>query len=383
MMIKKRTYKRNVERGKWKENTLAKGIVLLAIISLSSFLFPLSTIRAQVSVEASVDRIEMLVGQQAHVTLKAVVKENSKVEFPKFKPSEYVTPGVEVLSGQSMDDKALDNGCVEKAMVYTLTSFDDTLYYLPPFTVKVDGKPYQSKSLALKVLTIEVDTTHVEQFFGPKDVQDNPFLWSDWSLSFWLSVLLLILLALVYYLYIRMRDNKPIITHIRIVKKLLPHQKAMKEIEQIKADKMVSSENPREYYTKLTDTLRKYIEERYGFSAMEMTSSEIIEKLTATQDQKALDELRQLFTTADLVKFAKYSTLINENDKNLVSAIEFINQTKLENVPTEEVVKPQLSAEDVRSQKMRRTLKGIIFVLIVCCVALLCYVIYNVYQQIS
>ena len=52
---------------------------------------------------------------------------------------------------------------------------------------------------------------------------------------------------------------------------------------------MVSSENPKEYYTKLTDTLRKYIEERYGFSAMEMTSSEIIEKLTATQDQKALD----------------------------------------------------------------------------------------------
>lgn len=354
--------------------------VLLVLFTIHYSLF---TSFAQVSVEASVDRIEMLVGQQAHVTLKAVVKENSKVEFPKFKPSEFVTPGVEVLDGQSLDDKEMDNGCVEKAMVYTLTSFDDTLYYLPPLTVKVDGKPYQSKSLALKVLTIEVDTTHVEQFFGPKDVQDNPFLWSDWSLSFWLSVLLLILMAIVYYLYIRMRDNKPIITHIRIVKKLLPHQKAMKEIEQIKADKMVSSENPKEYYTKLTDTLRKYIEERYGFSAMEMTSSEIIEKLTATQDQKALDELRQLFTTADLVKFAKYSTLINENDKNLVNAIEFINQTKLENVPTEEVVKPQLSDEDVRSQKMHRTLKGIIMVLIICCVALLCYVIYTVYQQIN
>jgi hypothetical protein len=116
---------------------------------------------------------------------------------------------------------------------------------------------------------------------------------------------------------------------------------------------------------------------------MEMTSSEIIEKLTATQDQKALAELRQLFTTADLVKFAKYSTLINENDMNLVNAIEFINQTKLENVPTEEVVKPQLSEADVRSQKMRRTLKGVITVLIICCAALLCYVVYTVYQQIN
>ena len=250
-------------------------------------------------------------------------------------------------------------------------------------TVKVDGKPYQTKSLALKVLTIEVDTTHVEQFFPPKGVQENPFLWSDWSLIFWLSVLLLIISAITYYLYVRLRDNKPIITHIRIVKKLLPHQKAMKEIEQIKADKMVTSENPKEYYTKLTDTLRKYIEERYGFNAMEMTSSEIIGKLMATQDQKSLDELRHLFTTADLVKFAKYSTLINENDMNLVSAIDFINQTKLENVPTEETIKPQLSEEDQHSVKTRRLLKMFISALLVISVALLVYVVWSIIELIK
>jgi hypothetical protein len=343
---------------------------------------PLS-LSAQVSVEASIDNIEMLVGQQAHVTLKAVSKENSKVEFPTFQPSQYVTPGVEVLNCQPQEDKEADNGFVEKSMVYTLTSFDDTLYYIPPLTVKVDGKPYKTKSLALKVLTIEVDTTHVDQFFPPKGVQENPFLWSDWSSIFWFSVLLLILSALTYYLYVRLRDNKPIITHIRIVKRLLPHQKAMKEIEQIKADKMVTSENPKEYYTKLTDTLRKYIEERYGFNAMEMTSSEIIEKLMATQDQKSLDELRHLFTTADLVKFAKYSTLINENDINLVNAIDFINQTKLDNVPTEETVKPQLSEEDQRSVKTRRLLKIFITALLVVSVVLLVYVVYSTYQLIN
>jgi hypothetical protein len=332
------------------------------------------------SVEASIDQIEMLVGEQAHVMLKAVAKENAKVEFPQFKPMEYVTPGVEVLACQPQDDKESDNGFVERSMIYTLTSFDDTLYYIPPLTVKIDGKPYQSKSLALKVLTIEVDTAHAEKFFPPKGVQDNPFLWSEWSLIFWLSVLLLIISAITYYLYVRLRDNKPIISHIRIVKKLLPHQKAMKEIEQIKADKMVSAENSKEYYTKLTDTLRKYIEERYGFSAMEMTSSEIIEKLMATQDQKALDELRELFTTADLVKFAKYSTLINENDKNLVSAIDFINQTKLENVPTEETIKPQLSEEDQRSMKMRRVLKTVITALLIAIALLLVYVVYATYQ---
>ena len=335
---------------------------------------------AQVSVEAVIDSIQIFVGQQAHVTLTATAKENAKVEFPQFKPMEYITPGVEVLDRQELEQQPQDNGFVSRTMVYTMTSFDDTLYYIPPMTVKIDGKPYKSKSLALKVLTIEVDTLHAEQFFGPKDVQDNPFQWSDWEGPFWLSVLMLVLLAVAYYLYLRLRDNKPIISHIRIVKRLLPHQKAMKEIEQIKADKMVSSENSKEYYTKLTDTLRKYIVERYGFNAMEMTSSEIIERLMASQDQKALDELRQLFTTADLVKFAKYSTLINENDANLVNAIDFINQTKLENVPVEETIKPQLSEEDQRSQKTRRVLKYFITAIAVVCMALFGYVVYTLYM---
>ena len=351
----------------------------LSIILTASVLAAL----AQVSVEAEIDSIQIFVGQQAHVTLTATAKENAKVEFPQFKPTEYITPGVEVLDRQELEQQPQDNGFVSRSMVYTMTSFDDTLYYLPPMTVKIDGKPYKSKSLALKVLTFEVDTLHADQFFGPKDVQDNPFQWSDWSLPFWLSVVMLVLLAITYYLYLRLRDNKPIISHIRIVKRLLPHQKAMKEIEQIKADKMVSSENSKEYYTKLTDTLRKYIEERYGFNAMEMTSSEIIEKLMASQDQKALNELRQLFTTADLVKFAKYSTLINENDANLVNAIDFINQTKLENVPVEETVKPQLSEEDQRSQKTRRVLKSVITAMAVICLSLFAYVVYILYMLLN
>ena len=350
--------------------------ILFLIILVTSAL----GLHAQVSVEAMIDSIQILVGQQAHVTLTAVAKENSKVEFPQFKPTQMITPGVEVLGSQELESQQEDNGFVTRATVYTLTSFDDTLYYLPPMTVKIDGKPYKSKSLALKVLTIDVDTTNVDQFFGPKDVQDDPFQWSDWSLTFWLSVLMLVLLAICYYLYLRMRDNKPIITHIRIVKKLLPHQKAMQQIEQIKAEKMVTAEDSKEYYTRLTDTIRKYIEERYGFSAMEMTSSEIIAKLMETQDEGALSELRHLFLTADLVKFAKYSTLINENDMNLVNAIDFINQTKLENEPVEETVKPQLSEEDQRSQKARRLLKTIIIAISVVCLALFGYVVFTLYQ---
>ena len=305
------------------------------------------------------------------MTLTVQTADDAKVDWPTFQPRQMLVPGVEVLNTQRTSDHT---------MVITLTSFDGNLYHLPPFKVKINGKEQQSADLALKVVEIEVDTTQLNKFFPPKDVQDNPFLWSDWSLSFWLSVLLLVLIALCGYLYLRLRDNKPVISHIKIVKRLLPHQKAMKEIEQIKADRMVASENAKEYYTKLTDTLRKYIEERYGFSAMEMTSSEIIERLTAAGDQQSLDELRQLFTTADLVKFAKYSTMINENDANLVSAIDFINQTKLENQPVEEVQKPVLSEADQRSQKERRVLKIVIWGIVSVAVLLFCYIVYSVYR---
>lgn len=341
--------------------------ISIIILLIASYLSAV----AQVSVKAEVDAVQMLIGQQVHLTLSVEAPAQARVEFPSFEPQQMITPGVEVLHTQHLDSHT---------SIYTLTSFDGKLYYLPPMTIKVDNKPYQTKSLALKVIEMEVDTTHMEQFFGPEDVQDNPFSWSEWRTPFLYSIVGLLLAALAFYLYVRLRDNKPIIAHIRIVKRLLPHQKAMREIEEIKASKMVSSENQKEYYTRLTDTLRKYIEERYGFSAMEMTSSEIIERLTASQDQHSLDELSQLFQTADLVKFAKYSTLINENDMNLVNAIDFINQTKIETQLTEDTVKPQLTAEQVRSQKTRRLLKILIGAISVVCFLLLAYAVYEAVQ---
>ena len=45
-----------------------------------------------------------------------------------------------------------------------------------------------------------------------------------------------------------------------------------------------------------------------------MTSTEIIDKLLEMKDKEAISDLRELFQTADLVKFAKHNPLMNEND---------------------------------------------------------------------
>ena len=194
---------------------------------------------AQVSVEAKIDSLEMVIGQQTDVTVTVTAKEGDQVEFPNFKPLQQIIPGVEIVESGPMTTSGKSDGSCLFQRNNTLTSFDGKLYYLPPFAVKVNGKEYKSKSLALKVLEIEVDTTNVDKFFGPKDVQDNPFSWQEWSVIFWLSLIMLAMISITYYLYLRLRDNKPIVAKIRIIKRLLPHQKAMKEIEAIKADKMV------------------------------------------------------------------------------------------------------------------------------------------------
>lgn len=354
--------------------------LLITTLTVLCLLAPqaLCTAAAKVSVEARIDSMEILIGQQVGVTVTVTTDKAAKVSFPVYKPLDLVTPGVEVIGMSAPVTRQIERG-MAYSCVYTLTSFDENLYYLPPFEVRVDTTAYQTKSLALKVLTVEVDTLNADKFFGPKDVQDNPFQWSEWSLVFWLSVLMLVLMAVTYYLYLCLRDNKPVISSLKIVKQLLPHQKALKSIEQIKAGRMTASENQKEYYTRLTETLRKYIEERYGFYAMEMTSAEIIERLSQVQDKSAIEELRDLFRTADLVKFAKYSALLGENDKNLVSAIEFINSTKIETMPTPPA-KPKLTQEETRSMEKRRTLKAAVIALTAVIVLVLIYIVYKTSQ---
>ena len=349
------------------------------IIFIISLIACVLSVSAQVYVESKIDSIEILIGEQTSVALSVTAKKGAKVKMPVYEPSQYITPGVEVLAHSDADTSQLDNGLLKITKRYTLTSFDENLYYLPPMTVNVDGKNYKSKSLALKVLTVPVDTLHPEKFYPPKGVQSNPFLWSDWEQAFWLSVVFVLICVLTYYLWTRLKENKPVIAKVRIIKKLPPHQKALKEIEHIKENKMSVSEDQKTYYTLLTDVLRKYIKARFGFNAMEMTSSEIISRLQQEEDRKMIDELNELFMTADLVKFAKYSTLINENDANLVNAIEFINTTKLENQPTVERVEPNLTEADKQNIRSRSVLKGSIIVLLIAGAALFVFVMYQVY----
>ena len=301
-----------------------RNIILIALLALLS----VGKAAAQsVTVEAKIDSLQILIGEQAKVQLQVAMDAKQRAIFPAY--TDTLVRGVEIIETVKPDTQFLnDRQRMLITQEYIITSFDSALYYLPPMPVTVDDKVYKSKALALKVYSMPVDTLHPDQFFA----------WEDWYGLIACSFLALPLLGLLIYLIIRIRDNKPIIRKIKVEPKLPPHQAAMKEIERIKTEKIWQKGQSKEYYTELTDTLRTYIKNRFGFNALEMTSSEIIDQLLELNDKEAISDLKLLFQTADLVKFAKHDPQMNENDANLINAIDFINETKQ---PEEENQKPQ------------------------------------------
>jgi len=340
----------------------------LYLIILTAVLAALPLRAQNVTVDASIDSLQILIGEQAHIKLEVSMDAGQRAEFPQYKDT--LVTGIELVEQAKPDTQLLNNG---KRMLitrqYTVTSWDSALYYLPPIPVKVGNETYLSNALALAVYTMPVDTLHPDQFFGPKGVMKPDFVWSDWYLFIFCCLALIPLALLLVYLVKRIRDNQPIIRKVKVEPKLPPHEKALQEMNRIKSERVWQAGETKEYYTQLTEVIRNYIRERFGFNAMEMTSDEIIEHLLTEKDEAAIAELRQLFATADLVKFAKFNPMMNENDANLITAVKFVNDTKEEADPN---AKPEPTEITIVEKRPLRTkvLLGVGIALIVVALAL-------------
>lgn len=356
---------------------MRKNIFLIVLLMLISG----RAIAQSVTVEAKIDSLQILIGEQAKIQLQVAMDAKQRAIFPVY--GDTLIHGVEIVDIAKPDTQYLnDRQRLLITQEYTVTSFDSALYYLPPMSVMVDNKEYKSKSLALKVYSIPVDTLHADQFFGQKTVMKAPFVWKDWYGVIICSLLSILLVALLVYLVIRIRDNKPIIRKVKVEPKLPPHQLAMQEIERIKGEKIWQKGLSKEYYTELTDAIRTYIRDRFGFNALEMTSSEIIDKLMEIRDKEGITDLKYLFQTADLVKFAKHDPQMNENDANLINAIDFINETKLIEEENKKPEPTEITIIEKRSLRMKMLLIGGVVCISIALVGALIYIgvqLYNLF----
>ena len=357
-----------------------KFIYFLFCVSL--FLLPGHMSAQNVTVDAQIDSVQRLIGQQAKIKIEVTANSDSRIVMPTF--DKEIVEGVEIVHKAEPDTLYLnDRKRMEITDVYTVTSFDSALYMIPAFEILVDGDPYYTRELALAVYMMPIDTTNLDSFFGPKDIWHTSLMWDDCKESFWLFIAFVLFVSAFVWVLVRYLNNKPIIRIVKVTPKLPPHVVALNEIERIKGDdKWRVAGHSKEYYTELTDTIRAYMNERFGFNAMEMTTSEIVENLMRVSDKDTIKELEELLVMADLVKFAKFEPPMNENDRNMVSAIEFVNKTKATDVeenpqPTEKKI------VNKRSARSKRILLASVVLLALAATALLVALIMELYYLLA
>ena len=365
-----------------------KNKLILFLSILFSVIFCGGAEAQNVTVNAEIDSVQRLIGEQAKITLEVTANSGSNIIMPTF--DKEIVEGLEIIHKSQPDTQYLNGRKrIEIKEIYTVTSFDSSLYVIPPFEVMIDSVPHFSKELALAVYMMPVDTLNPDAFFGPKDIWRTSLTWDDYDDVFWLFLGFIVMGAAFAWVLIRYLNNKPIIRIVKIKPKQPAHVVALNKIEQMKGDeRWRASGCSKEFYTELTDAVREYLSERFGFNAMEMTTAEIIENLLVAEHilkesgDDTVKELESVLVMADLVKFAKLEPPMNENDRNMLCAIEFVNKTKL---PESEIA-AQPTEKKVVNYRSRRTKMLLLFsvvLLSIVAIALLVLCIRELYYLIA
>jgi hypothetical protein len=307
----------------------------------------------QVTVKASIDSTHILIGDQLKLLLEVEKPKDLNVQFPQV-PDTFSTK-VEVVNRSKIDTIKLDDKTRQRlTQTLFITSFDSGKHQIPQFYFRMkNGQVLDStatRELMFQVHTMKIDTTK-----GPIDIKTvygAPVTLKE-VMPYILGVILIGALIFFIFYYIRWKKkNKPLFA--KPEKPAEPaHIIALRELDRIKVQKLWQQEKIKQYYSEVSDTIRTYILNRFEIPAMEQTSSETISTFKFRKDlvdDKTLDQLQHILSLADLVKFAKYSPLPDDNNLALMNAYFFVNQTKKEEVKTPEKPKDGPDEEVVVAQ---------------------------------
>jgi len=275
----------------------------------------------------------MLIGDQIAWTINLQIAEGEEfyVEKPELEPA----PGVETIKPMAFDTLSKKKGIYNVEGKAILTAFDSGSFFLPPIIAAIGRKDGRVDTIffdgpVMEVTTIPVDTATFEPF----DIKGQ----IKYPLQF-KEVAPWVLLALLFVgiIYSIIRFIKARREHITFFGKPIvqdpPHIAALRSLEKIRSQKLWQSDKQKQFYTAVTDTLRLYISERYKIGALEQTTIEIFDELKNEQIDPALfEKLKEVFTTADFVKFAKHKATENENEEVIPTAVRFVNETYMQQV---------------------------------------------------
>lgn len=268
-----------------------------------------------VTVKATIDSTSIRIGEQTAIHLQVIKEKTKNLRFPIITDS--LCEGIEVVAISPCDTVNLTDASEQINQTILITSFDSIVATIPPFKF-IDGKDtLKTNALTFKVVPIEVDSIR-QGLYDIKPIYSPPFNWLKFFLWIIGIILVCVLFFLGYRFYIRWKSKQ---SEVKLVVKdnpINPYELAKNQLKQIADVKLWQGSDVKGYYTILTDILRQYIEGRFDIDAKEMTSDQLIDELSLNCKRlnisnEALSMLSKVSKEADLVKFAKWIPLMEEN----------------------------------------------------------------------
>jgi len=284
-----------------------------------------------VTVTSSFDTSRIYIGDQIGFTINIKQPADLELTLPVFKDS--LIKNIEIISGPVFDSTQSADGRLSIIEKYIITSFDSGFYQVPPVFAEVKNnegvKRFYSEYSQLEVMRLMIapaDTTAkiydiIKPYRAPVTIGEIV----PW-------VLIIALAAVLIWALIRLmkklRKKKPGV--VEVIIKDPAHVIAFRELEKLRNEEIWQKGEIKTYYTRLTEILRQYLENRFGVLSLELTSAETLDALVKTGFKKdtSYNQLRAILTGADLVKFAKHNPEPAENDLHFQNSWSFVEITK-------------------------------------------------------
>lgn len=276
------------------------------------------------------DTLSILVGQPLQVTLQLSQPRNADIPWPLFADS---LGNLEIIQAGKVDTLKVDDPSVLlRSQTLTVSAYDSGTYLIPEmvFNYKRTGGEaalIYTDAIRIEVQTLPVDTT--KAFKDIRPLEPAPFDPYWLMLGGFILLMLVVITALVVW-YIRRRRRRKVVPVDAPVIIIPPHVEALQALEQLEKEKVWQDGRMKEYYTRLTDIVRAYIEKRWLVNALELTSDELLAHgFTLQLDQETRESLERLLKLADLVKFARMTPLGSDCESSMHLSRFFIERTAM------------------------------------------------------
>lgn len=284
-------------------------------------------------------------GDPITVTLTMRTPQEYAVEFPPVA----AFGEIRATLGETRDPRPAADGGLEWRQTYTVESFTAGTLEIPPLAVKY-GKRMQTATsrpasnvisklpaaaavvfeneIAAGTLKIEVRSalTSQDSTMSPRDVTGTivpPWRLTPWEWAAVAGIAILgagLMFGVIRWIQIRRRRPPPPIA---------PEVWALRALAELSGGDWIESGRAKEFYYRLSEVVRKYVELKFSVAAPEMTTEEFLVALSRDRGALPFDagRLRPFMNACDLVKYAAYGPPREDAEEALGTARSFVDST--------------------------------------------------------